>query len=239
MSASDFENKLAGFQNDVGEIINNNAEMPVWANSMLELFKGLISELSNVNKLYEKIDQLESKIAVNKTISDRLVDNNKKLQGEVKSLSDSVDLQEQRSRNYNLVVHGVPEALNEKPDQRVTKILNDELELNLDVRDLQNCHRLGRKDDTRKTRANQPRPRAIIVKFKNYNDRILVFKNKKKLKGRPFLITENLTEKRYKLYTDVSTELGRKNVWTAEGRIFAMINKSKKLITSIEDISEP
>ena len=68
---------------------------------------------------------------------------------------------------------------------------------------------------------------------------ILVFKNKKKLKGRPFLITENLTEKRYKLYTDVSTELGRKNVWTAEGRIFAMINKSKKLITSIEDISEP
>ena len=167
------------------------------------------------------------------------MDDNKKLRNKVNSLCDSVDLQEQRSGNYNLVIHGVPEAINEKPDQRVIKILNEELEIKLDVRDLQNCHRLGRKDDTRKTRATQPRPRPIIFKFKNYNDRILVFKNKKKLKGKTFLITENLTAKRYQLYTDVSTELGRNNVWTAEGRIFAMINNSKKLITSIDDIIEP
>ena len=141
------------------------------------LFQGLLSELTIVNKVYAQIDRLESTNAVNKNIVDKLVADNIILKDELSTLRDSVDLQEQRSRNYNLVLQGVPEATNEKPDARVISILNSELQSNLEVKDLQNCHRLGRKDDKR-TRASQPRARPIIFKFKNYTDRILVFKNK-------------------------------------------------------------
>ena len=55
MSTNDFENKLVGFQNDVGDIFNKNAEMPDWAKSMLKLFQGLISELMNVNNFMKKL----------------------------------------------------------------------------------------------------------------------------------------------------------------------------------------
>ena len=238
MNSNDFSTKLAGFENEVGLILmSTNADIPDWAKSLLFLFQGLLSELTNVNKVYELIDWLESTNAVNKNIVDKLVTDNIILKDELSTLRDSVDLQEQRSRNYNLVLHGVPEATNENPDARAISILNSELQSNLEVKDLQNCHRLGRKDDKRTTGASQPRPRPIIFKFKNYTDRILVFKNKRKLKGKPFVITENITAQRYKLYMDASNILGRNNVWTAEGRIFGMINNSKKLITSLTDVT--
>ena len=46
-----------------------------------------------------------------------------------------------------------------------------------------------------------------------------VFKNKKKLKGKGYSITDILTAMRMKKFTEVRNSFGFNNVWTQDGRI--------------------
>ena len=46
-----------------------------------------------------------------------------------------------------------------------------------------------------------------------------VFKNKKKLKGKGYLVTESLTVLRIKRHTEAHNSFGFTNVWTQEGKI--------------------
>ena len=62
------------------------------------------------------------------------------------------------------------------------------------------------------------------MKFTNYRARSQVFYNKKQLKGKRLLITENLTKKRYELFKSAAEKLGVRNVWTSDGRVMTKIN---------------
>ena len=61
--------------------------------------------------------------------------------------------------------------------------------------------------------------RPIIVKFSRYNVHDKVFKNKKKLKGKGYSITESLTAMRMKKLTEARNSFGFTNVWTQDGKI--------------------
>ena len=80
--------------------------------------------------------------------------------------------------------------------------------------DLDRTHRIGRAN------RSDGKTRPIIIKFARYAVRIAVYKNKKKLKGKRFLITESLTENRVKALKATQTKYGTTNVWTSDGRIF-------------------
>ena len=94
---------------------------------------------------------------------------------------------EQYSRRNCLVLHGDNESNDDSTDEILIKTFSEELGVKIKEDDLNRSHKLGkpaRKD-------NKPRP--IIVKFARYTDRREIFMNKRELKGKRLLITENLT----------------------------------------------
>ena len=93
------------------------------------------------------------------------------------------------------------------------KIIREELGKTVEKSDLDRTHRIGAfKEDKSKCR-------PIIVKFSRYNVRDKVFKNKKKLKGKGYSITEILTALRVKKLTKARNSFGFTNVWTQDGKI--------------------
>ena len=70
----------------------------------------------------------------------------------------------------------------------IINTLNEKLDLDITLRDIKRTHRIK---ELKKTRG---KIRPIIVKFVRYNDRNIVFRNKKKLKGQKISITESLTK---------------------------------------------
>ena len=57
-----------------------------------------------------------------------------------------------------------------------------------------------------------------------------VYRNKKKLEGKDFVITESLTSASYDLYQKAKNKFGVKNTWTSEGQTFTKIDNMVKHI---------
>ena len=107
----------------------------------------------------------------------------------------------------------IPEEKGEDTDEQTLKIIREELGETVAKSDLHPTHRIGAfKEDKSKCR-------PIIVKFSRYNVGDKVFKNKKKLKGKGYSITESLTAMRMKKLTEARNSFGFTNVWTQDGKI--------------------
>ena len=140
----------------------------------LEFFSNKFDELERENKKKnEKIKELEETI-------DILTEKNK-------SLTSDVDELEQYSRRNCLLLHGVQENENENTDDIVLKTMSEELDIEIKENDLDRTHRIGNRN------RKDGKSRAIIVKFTRYATRNKIYSNKKKLKGKKFLITESLS----------------------------------------------
>ena len=84
---------------------------------------------------------------------------------------------------------------------------------------------------------NKDGPRLITVKFSNYNARQKVFQSRRKLKGTQITIVENLTSKRViAILSKTRNKFGVRNVWSLDGRIFAVVEGVRTRIDSIEQI---
>ena len=79
--------------------------------------------------------------------------------------------------------------------------------------DIDRSHRIGKqKDDPNKVR-------PVIVKFTRCNDRIKIFRNKKRLQGKKMSITESLTGLRISKLKEARDKFAFRNVWSTDGRI--------------------
>ena len=67
------------------------------------------------------------------------------------------------------------------------------------------AHRLGKKRQNGK-------PRPIIARFLNFEARNEIYLNKKKFRGKPISVTENLTAKRMHLKYTAEQNFGPNNV---------------------------
>ena len=74
------------------------------------------------------------------------------------------------------------------------------------------------------------------MKFSNHNTRQRVFQARRKLKGTQITIVENLTSKRVAILSKARNKFGVRNVWSLDGRIFAVVEGVKTRIDSIEQI---
>ena len=98
----------------------------------------------------------------------------------IRRLEQRIDNLEDHSRRDNLLFYGFPEYLGENCTLRIkevicNKILNDSVHAK-DIKFVR-AHRLG------KYNGRNAKPRPIIVKFREYNERMDVFMSKKKLRG--------------------------------------------------------
>lgn len=105
---------------------------------------------------------------------------------------------EDRSRRNNLIVFGIEEKNNETNDDIRSKVLVDVFEerLGVKVTTVERIHRLGRKQDGK--------IRPVIVRFFDYNEKITIFKNCKKLKDTGMSVSDDFS---------ASTLRKRKNLW--------------------------
>jgi hypothetical protein len=211
--------------------------IPQWARVLIKSMKGLLTVIKNYDELSLRVEILESNKAVCENSSTLLTQENIRLNELIQKLEVRIDDHEQRSRNACLLIHGVEESGEENTDDVALKIMNNELGFKFEKYHIQRSHRLGVKKQARNTRSNKVNPRPIIIKFTNYCDRRAVFVSKKKLKGQPISISENLTKTRYVLLKAATLKLGKGKVWSNDGRIMTKMNDRYINISSIEDLN--
>ena len=189
-------------------------DIPPWAGALISCFNGLLNEFKAISSIVNKVTELESVVSVQQTVTSALRIDNKRLCDAIDKLSYQVDNNEQHDRNINLLIHGVPEEEGEDTTKTFVAVLNDNMAASLKVGDIARSHRLGRFDPQRK------KPRPIIARFRCEMLKISTYRVKKRLKGKGVLLSENLTARRMALMNKARDQLGPKNVWTNEGRIF-------------------
>ena len=89
-----------------------------------------------------------------------------------------LDRQEQYIRRENILIYGVEENKEDNDDgEKVLFKIADELEINLEGKEIQRVHRLGQK------RRNNGNPRPFIARFVSYKKRNEFLPNKRELKN--------------------------------------------------------
>ena len=136
---------------------------------------------------------------------------------------------EQYSRRYNVRVFGCVEEESEKCSEKLVNLCRDKLELDdFSVDKIDRCHRVG------KLRSGG-KPRAIIVRLKSYEAMRSVMHAKKKLKGTPYFISEDLTRLNQHLYLTARKDcLNVSSVWSMDGKIFVKRQLDNRIIHIVQ-----
>ena len=128
-----------------------------------------------INDLTGRINELENKI---KEKPSWVVD----IEGKLVEIED-------RSRRNNLRFDGLAESQGESWEQTSDKIyrfIEGELDIDCSNVIIERAHRTGRH--------REGKPRAVVAKFLNYNDKIAILRNCKNLKGTPFCVYEDFSK---------------------------------------------
>lgn len=196
-----------------------------------DLFKESVDELIRNESFLSKIVNI-IKTRFTADIED-LKSKNEQLRRENEILNEKLDGLEQYTRRNSVRVFGVPEEERENVDAKMVSLFNDKLGVPVSVNDIDRCHRVG--VFSNKDKLKQSRP--IIVKFVSYRSRAAVCKARSRLKATGISIQEDLTASKYKLLKGAREKFGKRNCWTADGRILANYNGSIKAIRNGSDIS--
>ena len=155
-------------------------EMQSLREEMQELKTGLSKVLSEVVKVGQKFDSFEERFSVVegklKSQSDEMREVRKGMgvfEEKVRFLEERVIDQEARSRRNNLIFHGVEESANEPYDctQLAIAIVRDKCKVTEKV-SIERAHRLGGKRHNTNGASQAPlRPRPIIVRFHDFNQK--------------------------------------------------------------------
>ena len=154
----------------------------------------------------------------------------KNMQAKIASLEDKCEYSsnhlnqlEQYSRRNCLRVFGIEEHPNENTNVAVMDLTSKYLGFKLNPSDIDRSHRIGKKE--------QGKPRAIIIKFQNYNARDQCIKNRRKLKGTKFVIKEDLTKVNQQLLQATKINPLVKSAWSHDGKIVALVSKNNNQFT--------
>lgn len=143
------------------------------------------------------------------------------LQLQIAEVSRTVDTIEMRHRKKFLLLGGVPEKPNEKVSESVVPILQSKLGLTeVTPSSLTVCHRLGS--------ASEGRCRPILLRFVDSNIRGEIWRNKTKLKGSSYVVSEFLTRHRQSAFVTARKLFGVTNVWTTDGIINIKLPDGKR-----------
>ncbi|XP_026746105.1 uncharacterized protein LOC113507450 [Trichoplusia ni] len=153
-----------------------------------------------------------------------------KFKTQLELLSQGFDRHETIMRRKVLLIHGVPEAKDEKVPDVVSQVFHDSLKLNeLSRENIHVCHRLG----------SGKRSRPILVRFFTTEHRQLVWDAKKSLKGTGYTISEFLTRMRHQTFVAARKHFGMSNCWSSEGKILIITpDKSRHKLESMDELQK-
>ena len=236
-----FNAKVESFITNLKEVVSLE-DVPEWFRSFAVYFDSFIMDIRNTIKAVEdRINTLESQLAIQKAVTDGLDMDRQRLAVNVKMLKEDLEDQRQYSRRNNIVIHGVKETTEDDTEKEVLHILQDMMDLPISRYEVGRTHRLGRKANNF-SEGNRNRP--IIVRFVSYRQKKMAFDAKKTLKGKGIVVTESLTKERYALLKKCFDAYGKQNVWTYDGRIYcstgdsdSMGRRERIVVTKEEDLA--
>lgn len=197
--------------------------MPLTRDQVQEIksiLKTSVIEILNDKDFKEKLVENLSEI-----FEKKLIEQEEKYNKKIRQLEEKIDSMEQYSRRKNIRIYGMVEDSKKNVTQEVDETLK---KLNLEQTQVVECYRIGKiKND---------KPRSIFVKFSSYEDKLQVMLNRKKLKGTRIHIKEDLTKIRIDIMKAASTKYGFKNVWSTNGKIFAIENGNRKVLKTLEEV---
>lgn len=164
----------------------------------------------------------------NDIIEQKLQEQQKQYEKQIKVLEGKIDTMEQFSRRQNIRVYGIPENADIAVEEQVQNTIE---KLNIKRKKIVECYRIGKINGNSR---NKPRP--IFVQFDNYEDKQEIISNRKKLKGTKINIKEDLTKTRLQIMMKASERYGFKNVWSQNGKIFYLENGIKREIKCSEEV---
>ncbi|CAG4918069.1 unnamed protein product [Colias eurytheme] len=151
------------------------------------------------------------------------------LQNQVASLSKLLDQQEMRNRRNILLLHGITEEGNENTIDCVVKVITEKVKVtDFSSASLKRCHRLGA------LKGDKPRP--ILIKLYESNMKEVIWSAKSNLRGSGITLSEFLTNERHKVFMAARNRYGVNKCWTSNGRIFAVIDGSRRRIECLSDL---
>ena len=231
-----FKGALELFLGNAKQIVGRK-NCPAWFTDFSKHLETFSNETATtLMELEASQEKLQASLAVQKAVTDGLVENRKSLEKRIAVLETDLEDLRQYSRRTNLLIHGVDEEANECTDDKVLDIIQTKLNVPLTINDVSRTHRLGKPADGKK--------RPIIIRFVSHRQKKMVYDAKKKLKGTRTVVTENLTKERYSLYKQCIEKCGMGNVWTFDGRIYCLTGrtdrtgrKERKVVTRKEDLN--
>ena len=159
------------------------------------------------------------------------------MRDELVQVKRAVDNNEQKSRNINLLIHGVDEAEDENTDEICLDVIKNSVGVEIGIDAIERTHRVGVKKSSMNTRNSKSKCRPIIFRFSSMRTRMEVYRRKKSLKGKRVAITESLTPARYALLQKAKKEYGKENCWTSEGRVLAKVGTKVLHLQSDSDFT--
>jgi hypothetical protein len=205
----------------IGEIYTRLNKLAVIEKS-LEWIEGEMTDLKHkVETTVVKCDQVVDKIT-------RLQNENTDLKQFVKGLQTDIEDLQCRSMSENLLFAGVEDLekidgpkldVPENSTEVILKIIEDKMEIPRGQIGIERAHRIGR------PRRGHEKPRTIVVKFRNLEDKKRVLKNGNKLKGTNIFVNEqfprSVEEKRKKLRPILKQAKTKgKNAWMVRDKLY-------------------
>jgi hypothetical protein len=209
------------------------------------------TEIFNLNKKIEALErQNKSLETTNVQLNERICSLNTKIE----TLATTVDELDQYSRGSNLMVHGIPlmpttGGREDNLTQHVVQLLNTNLGTTISDIDISVAHRIGRPPGnntsssgagSQSSSTQMSRPPPVIIQFSNKRVRNTILGQRKRLKGKPMTITEQLTARRASLLkkcTELVTSKRLESAWSHEGRILVRsLNQRTTVITKEQDL---
>ena len=144
---------LQDLSSRVRQLETNNTELK----HSLEYTQGEVDDLKKENKsLKEELVRMKPEVLKTTEIDNKL-----------QIIKERMDYQEDYSRRKNLRFSGIQESQNEtweESQEKIQRLLRDNL--NMGEVGLERAHRVGPRN-----RQDESRPRTIVARFKNFNDR--------------------------------------------------------------------
>lgn len=158
-----------------------------------------------------------------------------KLERRIESLESDVDSLEQYSRRNSIRLFGLEEKPDEDAASLAVSFVNEHMKVEppITVDDIDRVHRVGKKigpTESESSSPQQPKPRAILMKFATYRARQRVVTQRKHIKDTGYYMNEDLTRARSTMLYKARVMKRQKLIqesWTHDGAFVIKDNHNK------------
>lgn len=192
------------------------------------LIVGTIRDVFTADFISEVADKVKEKIHFDemKTQLDCQAYKIRELKEANSILLAKIDYCERSSKFNNMRIYGLREEKDGSLCSAIANFIRGKLNPEFSENDIDFCTRLGKPSDGK--------PRAILLRVVNHRIKRQIMDNRRKLKGSKVFFVDDITGQRYQLLKTIKADIGGKDVWVSEGRVYCRIGGEKYCCDTID-----